>query len=194
MAKKNNNIKANDSELDNIIISEEKIANFFNDNLSISDSRKLWKNYGGYLFVYVILRFFSSPRKKKPKIDLNLIDSVSLLLQTGEYDKETIERCGYFINLHRHLENTSARKRLERWAKIVISIYLLLVFFILIINGGILSDYGINLFITDNVMIIILSTTTINIIGIGLIVLRGHFNIPKKMRENEPNIEEKIEE
>ena len=30
-------------------------------------------------------------------------------------------------------------------------------------------------FITDTVMTVILSTTTINIIGLGVIVLKGHF-------------------
>ena len=56
---------------------------------------------------------------------------------------------------------------------------MLSVFVLVILNGlsqliwpTVFSDHG---FISDTVMTVILSTTTINIIGLGVIFLRGHF-------------------
>lgn len=160
---------------------DEEISNFFSEDILSENKYELWSKHGGYLLFYIIRRFFSTPRKKIPKKDLNLIDHVGNLLQAGDTDPDTVQKCDHFIALQRHMENTSARKRLERWAKYVISIYLIVVLCLLLLNGGLLSKYCIALDISDELMIVILSTTTINIIGIGLIVLRGHFyNVKSK--------------
>lgn len=75
--------------------------------------------------------------------------------------------------------NSSARQRLEAWACKTIIIYLVCVLLLVILNGvsrliwpEIFTEQG---FISDNVMYVILSTTTVNIIGLGVIVLKGHF-------------------
>ena len=41
-----------------------------------------------------------------------------------------------------------------------------------------------SIFLSDKVLIVLLSTTTVNIIGLGLIVLRGHFG-DKRNKTNE---------
>lgn len=78
----------------------------------------------------------------------------------------------------RIMDDTKARRRLERWARNTIVAYLAAVFLLVIMNGAwiiwndVFTDHG---FISDTAMTVILSTTTINIIGLEVIVLKGHF-------------------
>lgn len=91
---------------------------------------------------------------------------------------------------HRKLEDTKARGRLEKWATKLISIYLLIVLGLILLDGGVAiffpqpirvsSFWGVEQrveggFISDTIMSVLLTTTTINIIGLGIIVLKGHF-------------------
>lgn len=144
----------------------------------------------GYYIPYWIKFFFSEPfNKQVPVKDLDLLEQVKLLLDVQSDAKDTvfIDTCKGFIHLHRIIENTRARKRLEKWASRIIAIYLFVVLCIVICNyiRIPMMGNGIKLEITDQVIIIILSTTTINIIGLGLIVLRGHFLSKDKNNEIE---------
>ena len=147
-----------------------------------------WKKHGAYKVYYNAKRWFCSPLKSvRPKKDLNLINQVGILLQTDQAsDRETIDKCAQLIALHRHMENTSARKRLERWAKYVISIYLFTVLLILLLVGGLFGKD--RLVLDQTVIVVLLSTTTVNIIGLGLIVLRGHFEHKKQEKEEQKDI------
>jgi hypothetical protein len=111
---------------------------------------------------------FCSPKVKK---DIDLLHQVEILLNTipTEPTSDVISKCRHFIELHRIIENTNARKRLEKWATRIIVIYLFVVLLVVVFNSLKIIE------ISDSVMITILSTTTVNIIGLGLIVLRGHF-------------------
>lgn len=153
---------------------------------SEDDIKIPWK-HGGFKCYFAFRRFFVSPRPRK---ELNLLEQVETLLNSTpaeqEPTNELIDKCHHFIKLHRIIENTSARKRLEKWAKRVIVIYLLIVL-LLVISDSIVENTWFE--ISDTVMITILSTTTVNIIGLGLIVLRGHF--PQKDQESDINHEEK---
>lgn len=134
----------------------------------------------------------SSKNKKlstsKKENDLKLIEKVNLLLEMGDDDEETSSLIVKYTKLHRVHENTKARRRLEKWASMVIVTYLIVVLFIVLLNY-ISIDYGdcwmnkVTMEIPDKIMFTILSTTTINIIGLGLIVLRGHF--PNKDNKEE---------
>lgn len=135
-----------------------------------------WK-HGGFKIYSFCKRLFCSP---SPKKELNLLEQVSVLLNTepGEPSSPLIEKCKQFIQLHRIVENTSARKRLEKWAKRIIVWYLITVFVIILLNnndGDKDSKLWFVLSLSDSVLITLLSTTTVNIIGLGLIILRGHF-------------------
>ncbi|MDT3367908.1 MAG: hypothetical protein LIR40_04580 [Bacteroidota bacterium] len=129
-----------------------------------------WKN-GGYKIYFNVKRFFCNPTSKK---EINLLDQVELLINSspGDPSGSLIEKCRHFIQLHRIVENTNARKRLERWAKRVIVVYLFVVFILVVFDSNNIHKA---IEISDAVMITILSTTTVNIIGLGLIILRGHF-------------------
>lgn len=101
------------------------------------------------------------------------------LISNGTSDPFIIETSRKLLVQQRIMDDTKARRRLEKWAKRVIICYLAFVGALVLLNG--LSQliepwkelaHG---FISDTVMTVILSTTTINIIGLGVIVLRGHF-------------------
>lgn len=129
----------------------------------------------GYFIPHWIKFFFSEPFKEKKK-DLNILDTVNSLLES-ETTPENLKKCRELVHLHRIVENTRARRRLEKWSLRVIAIYLITVLVIVIANYIVLPDIGkqFRIEIPPTIMITILSTTTVNIIGLGLIVLRGHF-------------------
>jgi hypothetical protein len=149
-----------DDFFSNIIINPKKKENYIS-----------WKN-GAYKIYFNVRRFFCSPKLRK---DLNLLEQVENLLNSApseEPSSDIIDKCHQFIKLHRITENTSARRRLERWATRIIVMYLIVVLILVILNS--IKKQPI-IEIPNAIMITILSTTTVNIIGLGLIVLRGHF-------------------
>lgn len=153
-------------------------------NIFFEEKNKIkWYHYLihlGYYIPYWIHFFFSKPFKEEKK-DLRILDLVqSLLSQPDNATNENLEKCRQLVHLHRIIENTKARRRLEKWSLRVIATYLLVVFIIVVCaycKISIKELWGISLSINIPIqaMITILSTTTINIIGLGLIVLRGHF-------------------
>lgn len=139
-----------------------------------------WLYYGGYKIKLNIKKFIQGPIKESE--DLNFIEKLTLLLEPNNLNDSILQKSKDLTRLHRIHENTKARRRLEKWASRVIVIYLLIVLFLVLGNyisisyTGMLSFMNkISMNIPKPVMITILSTTTVNIIGLGLIVLRGHF-------------------
>ena len=151
----------------------------------------LFSTNGAYDLSQRIKRFFCGPSKTMPRKDLNIVEQISVLLEHGEeITDDDIHRVHILTNIHRLFENTKARQRLERWASRVIVFYLLIVLWIVLANyinieysGSLNFMNDITVEIPDKIMFTILSTTTINIIGLGLIVLRGHF-LSKDQEEN----------
>lgn len=127
----------------------------------------------GYYIPYWIKFFFSKPFKQAKKKDLDVLDKVATLLDSETTD-ENIANCKELVHLHRVIENTRARRRLEKWSLRVIAVYLFAVLLIVFLCYVRYDKFRI-LDIPQTIMITILSTTTVNIIGLGLIVLRGHF-------------------
>jgi hypothetical protein len=144
------------------------------DNLFDGTDRKernmVARHFGYYIYNWVH-DFFSSPYKKE-KRELNVLGSIQTLLES-EPTEENINKCKELSKLHRMVENTRARRRLEKWSLRVIAWYLLIVFAIIVLCYTNIPYIHIN--IPSNIMVVILTTTTVNIIGLGLIVLRGHF-------------------
>lgn len=107
------------------------------------------------------------------------IRSAQELIANNTQDAFILETSRKLLVQQRIMDDTKARRRLERWARNTILCYLIIVFVLVLLNGasmiiwdGVFKDHG---FISDTVMTVILSTTTVNIIGLGVIVLRGHF-------------------
>ena len=68
----------------------------------------------------------------------------------------------------RYEEDTRHRRNLSTWATVVVSVWLISVLLILTFNTRYLD-------LSNNVMIALLSTTTLNVLGMMFIVLRGLF-------------------
>ena len=73
----------------------------------------------------------------------------------------------------RYKEDTSHRKWLGVWTAIVVTCWLIAVLTILIYNDRYIC-------LSDNVLTSLLVTTTLNVLGLSYIVLRGHFQLPTK--------------
>lgn len=181
----------------------------FEDILEVNKKRILddidvlpWR-YGGYKIFQYVKRFFCN--KPLPQKELNLEDVVRNLISPFAEEPsmpipdETLNKCQELLRHQRTLEDTRARRRLERWATSVIGLYLTLVFCLIVANGVVLMNTPIDTieligksntivkrgFISDSVMSVILTTTTINIIGLGVIVLKGHFNQKQKDKKKD---------
>lgn len=141
------------------------------DELKIKDYLK----HLGYFIPEWIKSFFREPFKE-PKKELDILYNASSILDSEPTD-DNIAKCKELVFLHREIENTKARRRLEKWSLRVIATYLVTVLLVVVASYKEISLLGISLKldVPDSVMITILSTTTVNIIGLGLIVLRGHF-------------------
>lgn len=143
-----------------------------------------WYQYlthGGYYFINFLRYFFSKPFKETRR-DIDILGTVGILLDSEATD-ENIWKCKELTRLHRIVENTRARRRLEKWSLKVIATYLFIVFLIVVANYCKIVQINV-LNIPDSIMITILSTTTINIIGLGLIVLRGFFLVNDDAKED----------
>ncbi|MDQ4140935.1 MAG: hypothetical protein M3142_10465 [Bacteroidota bacterium] len=73
----------------------------------------------------------------------------------------------------RYKEDTSHRKWLAVWTAIVVTCWLGAVLYILIMNDRLIC-------LSDTVLTSLLATTTLNVLGLSFIVLRGHFLLPGK--------------
>lgn len=162
------------------------------------EAQKCWIYYGFYNAYLFFLGFFRGEEclelhklRKRREISQASNKSLEDLFSNIE-DIASPELSGKLLELHRNLEDTKARGRLERWATKLISRYLLSVLGLILLNGlasvfleQVKIDEGLSIFnikqsiqggfISDTVMTVLLTTTTINVIGLGIIVLRGHF-------------------
>lgn len=73
------------------------------------------------------------------------------------------------LESERYSSDTKDRKWLAIWTAIIVSIWLLAVLFLLFFNEILLFC------LSDSVLITLLGTTTLNVLGLSFIVLRGHF-------------------
>ncbi|MCQ2359970.1 MAG: hypothetical protein MJ009_00615 [Paludibacteraceae bacterium] len=150
-----------------------------------------WTN-GGYKIWFLVKRFFQNPYKRNPP-DLNLLQQVTILLNSSSdtLSEDNVKICEHLIHLHRITENTSARKRLEKWTNRVIGIYLIVVCLIVIACAFNFqyTCHGVTykFYLPNEILITILSTTTINIIGLAVILMKGHFPQDNKNKDDKDN-------
>ena len=96
--------------------------------------------------------------------------------QEFEKKKQEVERAKQEVE--RIKSNTEERKKMAKWVKYVIPSWLG-------ITAGIISSVGMELFeLSEVVLCTLLGTTTVNVLGLGYIVLKGLF----------PNDNEKLTE
>lgn len=154
-----------------------------------------WKHFF-YKIWYNFCELFRNPYKK-PQKDLNLLEQVEILLASeGTIDENLLQRCEHLIKLHRITENTNARKRLEKWTKSVIVSYLVIVGLVVALCTTKLDFcvFGCHFYfvLSDTVLVTILSTTTVNIIALALILMKGHFPHKEDGKQAEKAISQEI--
>ena len=150
--------------------------------------------YGGYAIAISVREFFfgeKPPKQPKSKDSQFKFIAERLITTLPEnQDQLTIDTTKQLLDQHRTIENTQARRRLERWACWAIIFYLVCVFLLLLFNG-ISRVLWPKIFtaeaplFSDKVLYVILSTTTVNILGLGYIVLKGHFHQKEEIKELE---------
>lgn len=149
------------------------------DFFAVEENITRWQyvSHSGYFICHALKTFFRHPlRKEKPDLDLLGVVRSSLDDFENKSHQENIQKSEGLIALHRTVENTHARRRLEKWSLRVIALYLLIVLLIVVATYANVPYLDLPwLTIPNEIMIAILTTTTANIIGLGLIVLRGHF-------------------
>ncbi|CVK17259.1 hypothetical protein Ga0061079_1351 [Apibacter mensalis] len=93
------------------------------------------------------------------------IDSDDLYKQKESYDEEFKKN-----KSDRYRKDTIRKNNLARWVMWVVSIYLLLIFLLMFIIIFMFCKP-----LSDAVIITLLGTTTINVLGLMYIVLKGYF-------------------
>lgn len=152
-------------------------ANRLKDDSVFSNEKEgtlIRRRYGLHDVTTIVREFIFGQKHIHNNSDV-FVDTAQTIVMQDEVSPEIIEASKHLLEQQRMLEDTMARRRLEKWATKVISWYLIIVCILVITNGLFSLHNGKESFITGGIMIVILTTTTINVIGLGLIVLRGHF-------------------
>ncbi|SDE82656.1 hypothetical protein [Riemerella columbipharyngis] len=110
------------------------------------------------------------------KIDLqNRISRYSInSLRDKDIDSDDLDQQLKRYKVDRYFDDSKKRKELARWACYLVSIYLFLIFLILMLN-----NYVFNL--SDVVLSVLLGTTTLNVLGLMYIVLHVFFDTKEKI-------------
>ncbi len=98
------------------------------------------------------------------------IDSQSIGSNLSDIDLKSFDVQLRSYEVARYASDTTDRKWLAYWTSIIVTLWLVAVILILFLN-----KYYIGL--SDAVLIALLGTTTLNILGLSFIVLKGHFKI-----------------
>jgi len=135
-----------------------------------------WKNFFFKIW-WNLRRLFENPFKEQTK-ELRLLDQVEILLNEGEANG-VADACERYIALHRIVENTRARRRLERWVTRLIVYYLIVVAGLLVFNSmhdWLQAKTWPYIKMDETIVIALLTTTTVNIVALGIILVRGLFH------------------
>ena len=101
-----------------------------------------------------------------------LSDLISQARQSEDIDIDSenlaIQKQLRRLEAMRYSSDTIDRKWLAKWTAIVVSVWLLTVLLILLFNKR-------HIGLGDTVLIALLGTTTLNVLGLSYIVLKGHF-------------------
>jgi len=101
----------------------------------------------------------------KSEIEINLLQSGALIKGEKNVEFEPSEQ--EKLKNERYKSDTFDRKWLAIWAAAIVSLWLAAVLFLLFFNTHIKTS--------DTVMVALLGTTTLNVLGLTYIVLKGHF-------------------
>lgn len=94
---------------------------------------------------------------------------------SGDIDKNELpeqEKISDHLRNKRYESDTNDRRWLAEWATATVTMWLFFVLIMLLTNSE-------SLHLSDTVLSVLLGTTTLNVLGLSFIVLRGHFTSTK---------------
>lgn len=94
-------------------------------------------------------------------------------IEKAKHQEQSLEHKQREAELDRYLQDTTHRRSLVTWAATVVSLWLICVIFILTRNT---LQYK----LSDTIMVALLGTTTINVLGLMIIVLNDLFKGKKE--------------
>lgn len=102
------------------------------------------------------------------------LESIPIRISNSDpdYDSFDLTTQEGLAKIQRLFDDNKGRKNYAKWVAWVVSIWLLSVLLILTLNYCFFH-------LSDSVLIALLGTTTLNILGLPYIVLRGYFNVDK---------------
>ncbi len=109
--------------------------------------------------------FINSRFKNVYRGDLSTDESLNSNL---DIDTNLLNNQQKLLEISRYQEDTKSRKNLAFWSVIVVSFWLIAVLLILTVNHIFMK-------LSDNVLIALLGTTTLNVLGLSYIVLKAYF-------------------
>lgn len=109
----------------------------------------------------------------KPKDLSELISSQTHKADDIDIDSDDLSKQLKKLEANRYSSDTIDRKWLAKWTAIVVSFWLSAVLSILFFNER-------HIHLDNSVLIALLGTTTLNVLGLSFIVLRGHFQSVSK--------------
>jgi hypothetical protein len=84
-------------------------------------------------------------------------------------DSDNLRRQSIELKNIRYKSNTDARNWMSVWTAVVVSLWLFAIMMVVVCNGS-------DIHLSDNALIALLTTSTVKVIGLPYIVLRGLFN------------------
>lgn len=126
------------------------------------------------------------------KQEIDFLELATNTIVENGITSESLKYIEKLLDLQRTHEDTKARRRLEQWTKWVISVYLIVVFALVFLNAIAYncSWFGRKFEISDFSLTTILSSTTVTVIGLVIIVLKGHFPQKKQNEKQEQQNEQ----
>lgn len=118
---------------------------------------------------------------KEANVEIPFLSVCATLIQTCVNAEDAPGLVRELLEMHRIEQNTKARRRLERWITKLIFAYFAVVLLLIVVFYSLAGLCFSRAKISDAVMITILSTTTVNVIGLAVILVRGLF--PSEERE-----------
>ena len=120
-------------------------------------------------------------RQQAPESNLTVIEEYASNEPTVSADSKRLansERESFEdLRNKRYSSDTSDRQWLAAWTATTVSVWLIAVIGILICNSS-------RFHLSDTVLTVLLGTTTLNVLGLSFIVLRGHFQSSHVQIEN----------
>lgn len=111
--------------------------------------------------------------KELPDLQTSLDEDLPINESDTDVDSEELRGQITQARIDRYKDDTADRRKLAKWSTAIVSVWLGAVMLV-VISQIVLAAIGLPI-LGPSVLIALLATTTLNVLGLSYIVLRGHF-------------------